>query len=779
MAYNYSILETLKLPKIPLTPNVEKLTELSGGDLGVSKSYLASKNIVSSSELAISKYEKVIFKTLSDVTFKPLNVLAVLPKALAKLEDIISISLTTTNFEVTNPLNYNKSLNYKLYSESKNYNDNIRSIDRLNPDTTKNISLTNDNNNYLTDNINLSNSAYKVISIEYSTGKRIDNIDYKYIYNVIPIKTLGAQSNIINTSDDIKYPDVIIFDVYDDNFKKLSTNDVPDFIKDNTKFYINYTDSISYSKNIKDIKDNIISNTNKELKAKNIDETTINNITSTLAKNIDDNTATNILSSGYISRQKYPVENRYYNPTFLNDKNIKIDIEKIYNLQLFDVEACKPNDILNQFDTKYPFGVWYDGISIIESKLIPNLNISDIKYYERVRNINNIKPLLYNPYLYNTITRYQSNIRYKISDIVAYNNEYYICIKNYDINTPNNITPLDTSYWRVHKFKKYKVLEGVYNGENKNNDSIKSPLLNSKTSVGDANNYKIKNIPSMYGKYQDLIIDVFVYTLPELYTLLNVIKNPSSIIYESILKNLKTSFDMFDDISFDIINLNRSSTPKKDIKNSRKQSVKKYTHVKNGKSFFSFNSYSSIKLFDKGIYLSFINGALKLDDIIYTKTNSMLNSILGFISIPFIFIEKIVSKLIELFKKLNIANMVSSITEFLSFKWLTDIIDPLFLLSIIGITLNLSKINEYKNNSDKYIDLSKIIDISFSEKLPIVSRDVFNTYFNKSNIFMTAIKNLLSFITDMLNTLIKSIIELFNLPKDIIFPKDINLSSFV
>ena len=792
MSYNYSILDSINIPNIPFIPNTDKLIQLSGGDLGVGKSYLSNKGILALDDNPITKFERTLFKTLFDVSFKPISVISIFPKVLAKAEDIIALSLTTFNASVTNPLNNQRSLNYKLYSNTKSYNENISTIKKIDTNNT-NIPKynVNDNSEYYLDELDLSKSNYKVLNIEYSTGYKIDGIDYKYIYRILPTTELKVSDVKIDINSTISKPSVLIFDVFDENYNTiLDINKIPNFIKNTNKFYNNITDSFSYSSNIFTLRDSLLKSNNAKLKNMNVNNDIISSINDNFKSNLTDILLTKLLESSYISRLRInQIPNRYYNNKYVNfnNTNIELDIENDYILQLFEVKPCLPNQRQDYFNTDNPYGIWYDGVNIIDNNIIPNLKVTDIKYSNRMISPNN-KTIFYDPFLYNNVIVFESARKYNIDDIVAYNNQYYICIQSYNgasLNTTNNvpILPNNPNYWRIFNFKSYFLLEGVYKNNFITNDSLKTPSLNPNIKVNEYPNYTIKDIVSLNNKYQELLIDLFVYAIPELSILLQSIKNPSSIIYESIFKNMKINFDMFDDISQDIFNIHFSSNPKNSTKNSRKNTVRKYVNIKNKKPFFSFNSSSSIVLFNNNINFGFFNGTFNLikniDKSIYTYTNSMINILLKFITMPFIFIEKIINKIIDFIKKISVTNIQTQIEDLLSFKWLQDFFNPLYILSIIGITINLDKLNFYKTNKTDFIDLSEILDFSFSDKLPIVTRKVFDFYFGEDNVFINFIKNTLSFIFDFINEVLKSLIQIFNLPENILFPSKIDISSFL
>lgn len=99
------------------------------------------------------------------------------------------------------------------------------------------------------------------------------------------------------------------------------------------------------------------------------------------------------------------------------------------------------------------------------------------------------------------------------------------------------------------------------------------------------------------------------------------------------------------------------------------------------------------------------------------ENNSVISYILELIATPIKIVEKILTEIIDFFKSLiNPFVVLDAVTEFLSFKWLTDLFKPDSILGLLGIKMDIGKYIKYLNIS-KYsttLTLSEILAITNS-----------------------------------------------------------------
>jgi hypothetical protein len=111
----------------------------------------------------------------------------------------------------------------------------------------------------------------------------------------------------------------------------------------------------------------------------------------------------------------------------------------------------------------------------------------------------------------------------------------------------------------------------------------------------------------------------------------------------------------------------------------------------------------------------------------------------------------------DFFKSLtSLPTLPSKMSDFLSFKWILDFFKPATLLSLAGITFDVSKLLGWISNLDSYdanyeFDLSEVIDISLLAKLPKVKKAQFIDMLKKP---LNILQSVLCFLESLINAII-------------------------
>lgn len=155
----------------------------------------------------------------------------------------------------------------------------------------------------------------------------------------------------------------------------------------------------------------------------------------------------------------------------------------------------------------------------------------------------------------------------------------------------------------------------------------------------------------------------------------------------------------------------------------------------------------------------------KLREKILSLLNPLLKLILELVTMPIKLIKGIIDFISDLFKSLSIDNIASKMEEFMSFKWLLEMMSPEKLLGLIGLKMDIGLLNEWKLNykslPDDYIfDLSKILTIPLFAKLPKVPKEVFP---HMMNLLCETINSMLTLIQGIINSIIDLIWALVSL----------------
>jgi len=162
----------------------------------------------------------------------------------------------------------------------------------------------------------------------------------------------------------------------------------------------------------------------------------------------------------------------------------------------------------------------------------------------------------------------------------------------------------------------------------------------------------------------------------------------------------------------------------------------------------------------------FIKGLIdKLQNKLRSLLNPLLKLILELVTMPAKLVKGIIEFIMDLFKSLNISNIKDKMQDFMSFKWLLDMMKPDTLLGFIGLKIDIGLLNkwklEYKQYPDDFIfDLSKVLTIPLFAKLPKVDKTIFP---HMMNLLCDTINSMLLLIQGIINSIIDLIWSLVSL----------------
>lgn len=155
----------------------------------------------------------------------------------------------------------------------------------------------------------------------------------------------------------------------------------------------------------------------------------------------------------------------------------------------------------------------------------------------------------------------------------------------------------------------------------------------------------------------------------------------------------------------------------------------------------------------------------KLKAKLLALLNPLMKLILELVTMPMKLIKGIIDFIMDLFKSISIDNAKDKLEEFVSFKWLLEMMSPEKLLGLIGLKMDIGLLNEWKRDYKSYdanyiFDLSKILTIPLFAKLPKVNKDVFP---HMMNLLCDTINSMLTLIQGIINSIIDLIWSLVSL----------------
>lgn len=126
------------------------------------------------------------------------------------------------------------------------------------------------------------------------------------------------------------------------------------------------------------------------------------------------------------------------------------------------------------------------------------------------------------------------------------------------------------------------------------------------------------------------------------------------------------------------------------------------------------------------------------------KVQPIFQFLINMVSFPIKVILQILQKIICFFKNIKLPQLPAKIVEFLSFKWILDILKPQKLLELIGIKFDIPKLQEWVANYKTYaedfkFDLSEIISMPLISQLPAFNKEAFPNVITQPFKFLNAI----------------------------------------
>lgn len=728
-----------------LTPNIDYIKKFIDGDLGITDSIYKTyynNNKVSDKFKTINQtpqdnglkaIEKTLLKSLYETQKPYIEIAKITIDQIANLEDVMArvmpllgIPLKTKSLKPK----YNNGSNNRPQAIGYNNTDNFSQLNiKNNIDKDGNISLNTTNNKRKFNN-------WEVISTIYSTGEFIPNVNYKYSYINLPSNEI-LNNNITqkqSTNDD--KPEVMVFGIFDSNGIPINPILTPWLIESGKWF----------------LKDNYIWPTQNAPIYKWIKGN--DSINSTISPGDYWNISKDIDGNPIII--DYNNDNKEYNDFFNNKIDTKLSTKNILNE---DIKTLK-TDILNKINqTDYINNITkYSQLNSTYSKEPP------IKKIFKPYNINNNNKNIW----IDPETDYQLKIiEIKPLDIINPEGNSYLTKNSPLSNTkyghgteeePQFIESLNRYKNNINDNETYYIVEGIKSDSDKNTTNNNDKLY-----------YKLPDAIGATIVFIDAIIDITVDLIPTINNTIKLFKKPTDFIIQILTEKLKESYSIFNNESKNIYELSRNKQTKESkhlIKNSPL-----HNHVFNYKKSIKFllNGIAIIpfKIFDKeiniGMELNYDKPNI-FNKIQNNNSNSneqpLLKFILGIITTPIKILSKVLEYIIDFFNSLtNPLKLPDMMKDFLSFKWLSKIFDPISILKLTGIELNLDKLKKIfediksPNSKNKDINLNDIINIPFLPKLP-----TYNTKHLKKD--KTLIIKLLNPSLDLIENLINAIIDL-------------------
>lgn len=258
----------------------------------------------------------------------------------------------------------------------------------------------------------------------------------------------------------------------------------------------------------------------------------------------------------------------------------------------------------------------------------------------------------------------------------------------------------------------------------------------------------------------------------------SIFTDPVVFLTSILLEKLSKNFDFFNQ---NLLNKYKTLKNKKTIveKNeylAKNKDLQKYATIDSkGNVKFLADGVNSIEIFGLTLAIGIRDGVIVTDKLISDKENALLKFILKTIMIPFDFIKKIIEKLIDIIKGITIDNIATTVKSLLTFKFLTDILNPNAILEFLGIKLNSNAFNEVNKNkknkkNNKGNTNPNIIDISFLGNLPnMTDFELYKMFQENGDMFMGAALGFFLLFDGIINKLINFIFSLFCLPNSFRF----------
>jgi hypothetical protein len=301
-----------------------------------------------------------------------------------------------------------------------------------------------------------------------------------------------------------------------------------------------------------------------------------------------------------------------------------------------------------------------------------------------------------------------------------------------------------------------------------------SPIVNQSPSTD--NYYHAADVPYAASALSSITTDILTNFIPQIDNILTLFSNPQNFITTAVIETLGETFDF---LGKDFLS---EYSQLKNLKPSDRASfvnnsidLKKYVTVAtNGDYKFLLDGDVLIKLFS-------VSFGLNLKDIVpipitsapnNTQEQPILKALMNIISMPIQMVKSIIDYIKTIFTSITLSNLEKTITDFMTFEWIKQFVSPSFILSILGITLDLNTLKDWIKNVKSFpdnfmFDLNKIIKAPFISSLPVYTKTQF---LQISNLPCTMINKFLGFLEGIVNGVIEFIYSLLGLEAILTLP---------
>lgn len=337
------------------------------------------------------------------------------------------------------------------------------------------------------------------------------------------------------------------------------------------------------------------------------------------------------------------------------------------------------------------------------------------------------------------------------------------------------LTELDT--------ESYYIIEGILPSKYK-------PGSDGSSGVDESGYYKLPDALGATKVFLSILGDIFGELIPTISKLIELFKNPASLLTSIITEKMKDGFGFIsEDAIKDFIKGNNLKSGLSSVDKSNEREFSKY--VRSIEDFFKGSSLSNIVYVNpSGDFNSVLDGVSNISFDIFGKSiglgmeldmgkipgsplgmssgsnvdkkeQPILKMLLGIVTLPMKIIGGIIEWLMDFFKKLsNPIKLPGLLTEFLSFSWIMDFFTPKGLMDMLGIEfdpskiaewISLSKLDSISDNHD-IADLNEFLSVSFGFELPTYTKEQFKGML--PNMPLNLLKSLFCFIENIINGII-------------------------
>jgi len=808
-----------KIYKIELNKNPESY--LKDGKVSIPSEDI---KLEISEKVGLKSFEKTIIQTILE-THKPyIETFLIMANSMGDIEDLISrvLLLLPSNREALKPIVNPNSLKFNLNKSKKK----LKELEKISDKIPKIKTI--DSNIQQAVNV-----KYDVISTIYSTGVKLDNVEYDIVYEDIIEEDINISVDTGTETDDeeagrknivfgifnsdgnsIDAPDWLVnsgkwlgqFEMYDNN--RESNNKVNKFIKDSSKVDAGSKIDKKIDK-LKKINEKAATEL-KNNKNKIVDS--ITNILSKLESNDKLNNDDSFLLQ-WSDKNKISIPNnlkKHIIPRVIGNESI--DPNSDYNLRLIKVVPTynvqnnnglsvvkeyadsygdKPNSVFEierRKNDDNDNSVYYiiEGILSDDTKAVnPNYkkkNIVQALILVIKGVIKTIIPVLIDllPAITDTIKLLVNPFQFYIGAITKHlSNNFEFLSKPFieKFKALISMAPTERKSF-VNKdalLKKYFVI---------NNNGTFRFILNGAGTIGLLGHgfgFSIQNI--LLKPYFNKIDDNFnppVFKCSGGEAIIDDTKAKNDIINQSetfeIISTKYSTGERIEGVDYDVIYVTEEMG--KLIESGDKLADNPDTLIE------ALSNYQlALKIDPKNqIVKDRIKGLKEKSNV---GESSMISSLLKIVTMPIDILIKILSKIFCFFESLftDISGIPKSVAEFISFDWILNIFNITGMLKVMGIDIDIVSLTTWVTGHASFpdnfqFDLSKVIKIAFLPPLPTYTKEQFATQIGKPMKYITSIFVLVfEFINSYIEMIMSHIMSLdaikgFKIPKIKIPRKD-------